>query len=673
MTLLYPLGLLGLSGVIALIILYIIKPNYQQKIISSTYIWKLSLRYRKKRIPINKPRQILLIICQILFLALRAFALANPAGILKSPVEGTEVVIILDSSASMRAEHDSVMRFDRAIDRASRQINDLLSDGSGIVSVIVANEKPHYLFERISLDKRDDALYALAGMKQNEEAESACSYDTADIEEAIDLCEKVLEVNSAAEIYLYTDTEYDYVPPKIHVVNVSENSEWNNAILYAREKLVENYYTFEIELACYGSNSNINLEVKIEGVNGDKDFTLDLPTRNREPIMVEAYNGVPVTLTLLSANTPFDENAVLGDDTVAYYRLDENIISYRTVTVKITGENDCLKEDDVFCIYGGEREVIKIQYSSFTADDRPTLYANPYINAALDILRGQYSDKRDIRITEVPQVGNIKTSGFDFYIFEHYMPDIMPSDGVVFLIDPDKTPVGADFAVTGWIKSRGAAQDPISFAVEAEHAITDKLDGGELWTRRLIMLTYNASVYKVLWSCDGEPALMIKEEEASKVIVMPFSVHWSNLALSIEQILLVKNIFDYFFPSTLQSNCFSVGETITLRARSSSLNVYASGENDTGVQFTEFPAEFIPKKPDTYSVVQTTDFGKQITENIFVKISAYESNVQNRGEALKNPYVAYENSSIYSDLLFYIAIAFVSLVFIEWLLQIRDM
>lgn len=51
MSLLVPLGLLGLLGIAALILIYILKPNYQQKIISSTYVWKLSLRYRKKKIP----------------------------------------------------------------------------------------------------------------------------------------------------------------------------------------------------------------------------------------------------------------------------------------------------------------------------------------------------------------------------------------------------------------------------------------------------------------------------------------------------------------------------------------------------------------------------------------------------------------------------------------------
>ena len=67
--LLMPLGLLGLLGIAVLIIIYILKPNYQQKIVSSTYVWKLSLKYRKRRIPIQRFRNILTFICQMLILA----------------------------------------------------------------------------------------------------------------------------------------------------------------------------------------------------------------------------------------------------------------------------------------------------------------------------------------------------------------------------------------------------------------------------------------------------------------------------------------------------------------------------------------------------------------------------------------------------------------------------
>ena len=49
MTWLVPLGFIGLVGIIVLIIIYILKPNYQQKLLSSTFVWKMSLKYRKKK------------------------------------------------------------------------------------------------------------------------------------------------------------------------------------------------------------------------------------------------------------------------------------------------------------------------------------------------------------------------------------------------------------------------------------------------------------------------------------------------------------------------------------------------------------------------------------------------------------------------------------------------
>jgi signal transduction histidine kinase len=78
MSWLTPLGFLGFIGLIILIIIYIIKPNYQNKIISSTFIWKLSLKFRKKRIPINKLNNILIFLCQLLILTICSALLAQP-------------------------------------------------------------------------------------------------------------------------------------------------------------------------------------------------------------------------------------------------------------------------------------------------------------------------------------------------------------------------------------------------------------------------------------------------------------------------------------------------------------------------------------------------------------------------------------------------------------------
>ena len=134
--LLTPWGLLGLLGIAILILIYILKPNYQQKIISSTHIWKLSLKYRKKRIPINRFRNILIFICQLLILTCCAFLLAQPFLAEQKPQEFTEKVFIVDASASMRVENaGGITRFERAVSQVKEAVRETLSQ-NGTVSVL---------------------------------------------------------------------------------------------------------------------------------------------------------------------------------------------------------------------------------------------------------------------------------------------------------------------------------------------------------------------------------------------------------------------------------------------------------------------------------------------------------------------------------------------------------
>ena len=54
MSFLYPLGLLGLIGVLVLILIYIIKSKYKEYTIASTYIWELSEKFMQKKNPVIK-------------------------------------------------------------------------------------------------------------------------------------------------------------------------------------------------------------------------------------------------------------------------------------------------------------------------------------------------------------------------------------------------------------------------------------------------------------------------------------------------------------------------------------------------------------------------------------------------------------------------------------------
>ena len=94
MSFLNPLGLIALIGIPILIIIYIIKPRYQEKKITSTYIWRLSLKYKKKKRPIQWLQKSLLFFIQILILTLLGLSVARPELLLSA--RSKEKVIILD-------------------------------------------------------------------------------------------------------------------------------------------------------------------------------------------------------------------------------------------------------------------------------------------------------------------------------------------------------------------------------------------------------------------------------------------------------------------------------------------------------------------------------------------------------------------------------------------------
>ena len=126
-----PLGLLGLLSIIGLILIYIIKPNLQQKFLSSTYIWRVMLKKRKRKVPIQPIRNIIIFLCQALALTMLALILAEPKLFTEGFVnDDTERIVIIDASANMRAkfagDENSPTRFERAVREIKMHIDEWL-------------------------------------------------------------------------------------------------------------------------------------------------------------------------------------------------------------------------------------------------------------------------------------------------------------------------------------------------------------------------------------------------------------------------------------------------------------------------------------------------------------------------------------------------------------------
>lgn len=98
--------------------------------------------------------------------------------------------------------------------------------------------------------------------------------------------------NPDAVIYVYTDANYYSVPDGVNVVNISEESEWNAAILDARADWDEGYYSFTVQAACYGKDARLPINVEIYDVNGIVNETIKFT------VLADYNDGTPVTLIL---------------------------------------------------------------------------------------------------------------------------------------------------------------------------------------------------------------------------------------------------------------------------------------------------------------------------------------------------------------------------------------
>ena len=679
MTLLTPLGLLGLLGIAVLILIYILRPNYQQKTISSTHIWKLSLKYKKKKIPISKLRNILLIICQILILTSCALILAQPNKVLQIQSQEQETVFVIDSSASMRTKLGKETRFQKAVNSVMARMEEVYKNG-GACSVILAAETPEFIERHTPAERSEEALKNVKTLLANN---TVCSYGEENIDGAMTAASELLVENPDAKVVVYTDTDYDSVPAEVELVNVADAKEWNAAVLSVETLYEEGYYTFMVDVAVYGSTDmHVDVNLRVYGMNAkdsNDDLAADADFRLTVYCDYEQTKHVIFLPQVIYDNDPtyYDEYF----DACYTFDVGDEVSAYQSIYLSLHEQGDTmliadsLDVDNFFEIFNGQKQVLKVQYAS--------VLPNKFIPAMLSSLAQEYEEHWDIQVTRVKQGNTPATKGFDWYIFEDYsgasvMPSELPTDGIVMLINPLTAPTGSGLNNP---RELGFSKEAY-FQQEITHPIMEGVVADELFATRISTMNYNA--YETLMTVQAQgnsfPVLSVKNEPTEKIVVLGFSLNFSNLAISVKNYAyLMNNIFQYFFPSTVNENFFEVGETVELLARGEELTVtHTSDVAGGGTIFEEFPASFKVTLPGTYTMTQTLPFKdangneQTQTDKVFVKAPSAESNIFKQGERLLNPYTIKEEVDFFEDLLVYVAAALVALLFLEWFLAGKE-
>ncbi|MBW1708368.1 MAG: VWA domain-containing protein [Deltaproteobacteria bacterium] len=150
MQLLNPSALLVLGLIPILILIHSLKPKPKQVEVTNLFLWRAALKEKKGGVRVQRLITNLPLLLQILAVILAALALSKPVWSYSTQIKG-DVILVLDSSASMKTITGSGIRFDQARQEALKLVRELPKDSRMLI--IEAGHKPK-LKAAFSKDKK---------------------------------------------------------------------------------------------------------------------------------------------------------------------------------------------------------------------------------------------------------------------------------------------------------------------------------------------------------------------------------------------------------------------------------------------------------------------------------------------------------------------------------------
>ena len=509
MTFLYPIGLLGLIGIPVLILVYLIKNRYTEQTVASTFLWRLSERFLKRRNPLSRITGIISLILQLLLVATLSLAVARPTIIL--PGAAYEYCFILDGSASMNMTVDGVSRFELAKDEILDIARDA-KDGSTFTVVLVADTTEILIEKSEDTSKVADRLSALSA--------SDC---TVNYVEAVGIAQGYFDDNPATITYLITDTDYAQTE-NLRVVNVAR---------------AENNISLEDVRYVKSGKSSVTVSGSVVSYGADR------------LVDVEIYTNA-------SSEAIASTKVQAFKDQSCDFIMTLDIPSFYSITVKVPTE-DAYAGDNVAVVYDIESEN---SYNALLVSDTPFL-----IETAIEAV-----SNADIAVISVDEykaqeeklAAKDKTvSGYSLYVFDGYTPKHQPKDGSVWLLGVDANVEGSGFSIQGELvlDAGGDLITLTSSTTSTVRKLTDGMVGDDISIAKYMKCGLY-STFTTLYTYRGNPVIFTgMNDYGNREVVFAFNIHDSNITLCVDYLVLVGNLLDYSFPEVIETTEYYCGDT----------------------------------------------------------------------------------------------------------------
>ena len=522
MTFLFPLGFLALLAIPVLILIYIIKNRYTEQTVTSTYLWTLSERFLRRRIPINRLTGIISLILQILAVILIALIVAHP--ILSVRNGADEYCFILDGSGSMHIEQNGSTRFDEGKKKITDIINKSMNGST--YTIICVGET---VYKSNTFTDKELAFETLERLE--------VSYIETSPSDALTLANTYFNQHPASSVYLITDRTYT-------------NTE--NVTVISMADATKNYGVADVTYLPSGETLKISGYVTSYGSDVDK-LTLEVYFSSMDESTGEASE--------LELSDKFTVENIVADEPAPFEYICKkgDFVSFKLRIV----EDDDMAVDNEIIVYNVSHENIAdtiIVYPMKPNEETGNLEDQPP-NLLIWSLKAA-GNTRITAVTDRFYKSMADKSGFGLSIFYSCVPDEMPRDGAVWFINPPKTVPGGNFSFQGEVSARGTAQFSTSKNTSVQKMLEGVIQTGfEL--DKYSKLGINGSFIEYI-RCDGNPLLATGTNVyGNREVVCAFDLGASGpFTLHLDCLTIMRHLLSYSFPEVLEQTSFYCGDTL---------------------------------------------------------------------------------------------------------------
>ncbi len=573
-------GLCALIAIPILIIIYLIKNKFTEQVVSTTYIWTLSEKFLKKKKPVSRLASILSLLVQILAVVFISITICQP--VIYTPNGADSYVFVLDASASMQIEENGVTRFDAAKEKIAEIISS--SPNGSKFTIVHAGESVSVVCE-----EEESPTRALNYLDTLEVEDSSSTLTNAQ-----NTVQAMFSAHPYIKTYVVSDKAFDTIN-NAQLILVSNEAQ-NYSILQASYFLKDEKLYFSGKAISHKSDAQMNVDLLLNG--------------NTTPIAT-------ISITL-----PKGEEVD--------FEIESPTTSFNRAQLQLS-TSDGLKSDDCFILYNDKGDATT--HSILIVSDNDFFLRETFESMGFGNIDTKLTTDTDIDLR-----------GYSLYVFDNYVPSVLPLEGEVWFVNPtdkvndlnqaqfsvnavydDITPIQIDYST-----STSSLVKRILQYTSADSSFNELLGGFAcpIYLKGYSSCTYDGSFTPIMY-CDNDPVLFIGENaNHQRQVVFAFDFQRSDFVVQYDYMVIMSNLIDYTFPEMLSERNFVCGDSVEINTLNNcdTIKLITPSGEIISLENTNSTNTYVLSKVGEYTVEQR--IGTEIkTSSFFVALNKAEGSV----------------------------------------------